>query len=179
MFESPPDKIVWFYGEYQPMFEDMKATIPNIDFVEGMPTRFDDLIDPTQRNLFVIDDLMSEMSNSKELTNLVIRKCHHQCYDVILIQQNLFNKGKETRNISLNCHYLCLFSNPRDRAQVNHLARQMYPGNAKFLQEAYADACSKPFGYLLIDLKQETEEPYRLRTNIFPGELQYVYVKKP
>lgn len=178
MIENAPEKIIWCYGEYQPQFEEMRASIPNIEFIEGLPSNLIDLIDPTLRNLLVLDDLMSETGNSKELTNLVTRGCHHKNLSLIYIQQNLFAPGKENRNISLNCHYICLFSNPRDRAQVNHLARQMYPGNARFLQEAYADACSKPYGYLLLDLKQETPEQFRLRTNVFPDQLQCAYVKK-
>ena len=54
----------------------------------------------------------------------------------------------------------------------------MYPGNAKFLIEAFGDATSKPYGYLLIDLKPDTEERLRIRTNIFKDERQIVYVRK-
>lgn len=178
MIQNAPENIVWCYGEYQPQFAEMKTQIPNIEFVEGLPSNLNDLIDPTQRNLLVLDDLMSETGNSKELTNLVTRGCHHKNLSLIHIQQNLFAPGKENRTISLNCHYLCLFSNPRDRAQINYIARQMYPGNTKFLQEAYADACSKPYGYLFFDLKQETPEQFRVRTNIFPDQTHYAYVKK-
>ena len=39
--------------------------------------------------------------------------------------------------------------------------------------EEFKNATEKPFGYLLIDLKPETEEKYRIRTGIFPGEMQY------
>ena len=62
--------------------------------------------------------------------------------------------------------------------QVSTLARQMYPGQNKFLVEAFKNATEKPFGYLLLDLKPDTDEKYRIRTNIFPEERQYVYVPK-
>ena len=80
--------------------------------------------------------------------------------------------------MSLNSHYLVLFKNARDATQISHLAGQMYPGKSKFMIEAYRDATSSPFSYLLIDLKQATEDKLRLRTNIFPGETTYVYVPK-
>ena len=80
--------------------------------------------------------------------------------------------------MSLNAHYMVLFKNPRDAVQVATLARQMYPGRSKFLAEAFKDATDKAYGYLLIDLKPDTEEKYRIRTNIFPGERQYVCVPK-
>jgi hypothetical protein len=54
----------------------------------------------------------------------------------------------------------------------------MYPGKGHFLIEAFKDATSKAFGYLLIDLKPDTDEKYRVRTGIFNDELQYVYVPK-
>jgi len=80
--------------------------------------------------------------------------------------------------MSLNAHYIVLFKNPRDAMQVATLARQMYPGQSKFLVEAFKNATEKPFGYLLLDLKPDTDERYRIRTNIFPDERQYVYVPK-
>ena len=82
-------------------------------------------------------------------------------------------------NISLNANYIVIFKNPRDRAQIQHMARQVYPENSKFLQEAYHDATSTPHGYLLLDLKQNTRESCRVRTSIFPDDdHQYVYVPK-
>ncbi len=81
--------------------------------------------------------------------------------------------------MNLNTHYIVLFKNPRDVGQVATLARQMYPGKSKFVVEAFRDATDKPYGYLLIDLKPETDENYRLRTNIFPDDdRQFAYVPK-
>ena len=68
--------------------------------------------------------------------------------------------------------------NPRDAGQFSVLARQMYPSGFKFAEEAYRDATERPFGYLFVDLKHQQDERYRLRTNVFLGEKQYVYVKK-
>ena len=80
--------------------------------------------------------------------------------------------------MSLNSHYMIIFKNPRDTLQVQTLVRQMYPGKSKFLTDAYKDASEKPYGYLVLDLKPETGEKFRVRTNIFPGEVQYVYLPK-
>ena len=72
---------------------------------------------------------------------------------------------------------MVLFKNPRDATQMSHLARQMYPGRAKFVQEAFKDATRLPYGYLLVDLKQDTPEDMSLRTAIFPDDdVQYVYL---
>ncbi|KAK3106557.1 hypothetical protein FSP39_022526 [Pinctada imbricata] len=47
------------------------------------------------------------------------------------------------------------------------LARQMYPGNPQHLMRHFKNATSKPYGYLIIDLKPFTAEHQRLRTDIF------------
>ena len=52
----------------------------------------------------------------------------------------------------------------------------MFPKNTKFLVEAFDDATQVPYGYLLIDLRQETPENMRIRSNIFPNEQEAVYV---
>ena len=80
--------------------------------------------------------------------------------------------------MSLNCHYLVLFKSPRDSSQVNHLAKQMFPGHVKYIQESDQDATSRPYGFLLCDLKPETPTDFRLTTNIFPGKSQFANVRK-
>ena len=44
----------------------------------------------------------------------------------------------------------------------------MYPGHVQFLQEVFRDATSEAYGYLFIDLKQETPEHLCLHTKIMP-----------
>ena len=178
MIDGAPENIIWCYGIYQPAYDEMLTSIPNITFVEGVPSDLDFMIDPNIRNLVVLDDMMQELSNEKKITNLFTKRCHHRNLSVIFIVQNLFHRGKELRDMSLNCHYLVLFKYPRDSSQVTHLAKQMFPGHTKYMQEAFQDATSRSYAYLLCDLKPETPTDFRLRTNVFPGETQYAYVRK-
>ena len=83
---------------------------------------------------------MSETRSDKKVTNLFTKGSHHRNLSVILSQQNLFYNGKESQTISLNAHYIVLFKNTRDNTIVTSLAKQMYPGKVKFLQEAFGDA---------------------------------------
>ena len=165
-----PDQIIWHYGEWQPMYE----TMPEVQFVEGLPDVKQR--DAKKKTLVILDDLMTE--TDKSVSNLFTKGSHHRNLSVIHLVQNVFDKNKHTRTISLNAHYLVIFKNPRDASQITHLAKQMYPGHTHFLQEAFADATSRPYGYLLIDLKQDTPEHLRLRTNIMPHEVQHVYMRK-
>lgn len=170
MISPPPEKIIYCYGEYQPMFNEY----PHVTFSEGLPDLAQ--FDGKERTLLILDDLMSETNDS--VSNIFTKVSHHRNVSVLYLSQNLFYKSKQNRTISLNAHYIVLFKNPRDALQVATLARQMYPGQSKFLVEAFKDATEKPFGYLLLDLKPDTEEKYRIRTNIFPGERHFVYLPK-
>jgi len=82
------------------------------------------------------------------------------------------------RTISLNAQYIILFKNPHDSSQFIHLAKQLYPHNSRFAHEVYVDATKRPYGYILLDLRSDQDDDLRLRTNIFPGECQIVYVPK-
>ena len=178
MIEGAPENIIWCYALYQPAYDEMQRNISNITFVEGVPCDLESMIIPYKRNLVVIDDLMQELSNDPRITSLFTKGCHHRNLSVIFILQNIFHRGKELRDVSLNCHYLVLFKSPRDSSQINHLAKQMFPGHVKYMQESFQDATSRPYGYLLCDLKPETPTVFRLRTNVFPGETQCAYVRK-
>ena len=133
------------------------------------------IFDAGKRNVVVLDDLMAETDG--RVTDLFTKKSHHSNTSVIYLVQNLFSRNKESRTISLNTQYMVVFKNPRDASQITNLAKQMYPGRVKFIQEAFADATSTPYGYLLVDLKQDTPEDLRLRTSILPDDVvQYVYM---
>jgi hypothetical protein len=170
MVTPPIEKIVYCYGEYQPIF----GEYPQVTFNEGLPDLAQ--FDGKQNTLLVIDDLMSETNDA--VSNIFTKISHHRNVSVMYLTQNLFYKSKQSRTMSLNAHYIVVFKNPRDATQISTLARQMYPGKSQFLVEAFKNATEKPFGYLLIDLKPDTEEKYRIRTGIFPGEMQFVYLPK-
>jgi hypothetical protein len=117
--------------------------------------------------------------SNDDVSNIFTKVSHHRNVSVVYLSQNLFYRSKQNRTMSLNTHYMVLFKNPRDATQVANLSRQMYPGRSKFLVEAFKDATAKPYGYLLIDLKPDTDEKFRVRANIFPNDdRQYVYVPK-
>ena len=163
-----PEKVIWCYSQWQPLYDSM---IESVEFHQGMP----DNIDSSVRNLLILDDLMSDVDES--VTELFTKGSHHRNISVIYIVQNLFHQGKEHRTISLNCQYMVLFKNPRDASQINHLARQMYPQNSAYMSDVYNEATKSPFGYLFVDVRQETEENLRLRSNILEP-IQYIYVRK-
>jgi len=162
----PPERIVYCYSEYQTIF----AEYPQVEFREGLPKWSD--FDGSKRILLIIDDMMNE--SGTDVSKIFTKGSHHRNISVFFITQNLFYKSKDSRTMSLNAHYIVAFKNPRDVTQIATLAKQMYPGKTRYMIEAYQDATSKPFGYLLIDLKPQTDDRIILRTNIFPDEINYV-----
>ena len=177
MLDRRVDKIIYCYGEYQPIFEEMRQSQPSIQFIEGFPD-IKNMTDPSYHTLLVVDDLMTELEGNVELANIFSKLSHHRNCSLVFLQQSLYNKGKYSRLCSLNCHYIVLFKSPRDQTVIHTLARQMYPGCGKYLIEAYQDATQKPRSPLFIDLRPQTDDKFRLRSNQFPDEQQMVYVKK-
>lgn len=168
------ERIILYYGAWQESYKDLPKLV---EFREGVPELCD--LEELSRSgsrpkLMILDDLMSEASG-KHLTSIFTKGSHHGNLSVFFVAQNLFHSGM--REISLNSSYIVVFKNPRDKAQINYLARQICPENPRFIQEIYQDATAKPFGYLLLDLKQSTPENCRFRTNIFPRDVfEIVYV---
>ena len=177
IIEPPPTRIWYCYGEFQPTFN----SYPWVHFHEGLPEQSDRVFDGLASTLIILDDLMSE--TNQLVANMFTKISHHRNVSVVYLTQNVFDKNKYARTISLNAHYLVLFKNSRDASQfacqsVCHVGDTDVSEYVKVAIEAYKDATSAPYGYLLIDLKPEQDERCRLRTNVFPGENQYVYVSR-
>jgi hypothetical protein len=169
-FNNDVLKILWAYGQWQQLYNVPISNNVIVKYIEEIPKQ--NIINEFQPNIIVIDDLLNEFNKNNNLENLFIKKSHHSNISVIFVVQNLFHKS--IRTISLNSHYIILLKNPRDKAQIGYISKQIFPDNPKVLMESFLDATSSPYGYLVIDLTQETPENYRLRTRITPEELTHL-----
>ena len=173
MITPPPEEIYWAYGEWQDGYKDLPS---NVIMIEGIPDI--ELFKQTRqtRKLLICDDLMQAYGKQKdELVKLFCQGSHHWNLSIMHLVQNLFFSNLRTARI--NSHYLILMKNPADRSQIMQVARQIMPTKHKCILEAYDDACSEPFGYLLLDLEPSTPEPARIRTKIFPqDQISYAYL---
>ena len=176
LIEPSPNRIIFCYKSWQPSYDLIKQEISSIEFIEGILDT--DIIKIQNNNLIVLDDLMAECLNSEEIMNLFTVGSHHRNTSVFFLTQNIFSKGKFSRDISLNSNYMLIFKNPRDQQQLQILARQMYPNNSKFLIESFQDATKASFGYLLLDLKQTTPHRNRVQTGIIHHEKRIFYTEK-
>jgi len=135
--------------------------------LEGVPEDFGSA--NGEPSLVILDDLLTDVY-SKQVCELLARDSHHRNVSVILITQNLFHQGRFCRDISLNAHYIVAFKNVRDKKQFMYLASQVYLGDSVGLYNAYLDATNEPYGYLVLDLTQNTNDGLRFRSHIFPNE---------
>lgn len=161
LFTRPISKVLWCYGIHDSALHYFLQS-RGYRLHRGLPSEKD-----IERNsICIMDDLLTESQASKEVTNMCTRLAHHKPCFVILIVQNLFPAGRESRTRSLNTHYYVIFKNPRDTLQFETFARQINPHRAKALISAYENATEKPYGYLLIDFTQECLDHVRYRSNV-------------
>lgn len=154
-----------------------KCKIP-VKFLDCIPNV--EMFSDKKPRVIVLDDMMSQAASDGRVVEIFTRHSHHLGLSTIFIAQNIFHKGKGMRDISLNCHFIVAFKSPRDRGQITTLARQISPGNTKYISEIFEDATRVPYGYLVMDLTQSTPDHLRYRTSIFPDDnpTNVVYVPK-
>lgn len=181
-FYPKPTRIVWIYAEWQRAYMEVNqlcisGRIPQVEFVKN-ETDYESLYEsfsPTERNLLILDDQMSETkNNAANFSNIFTKGSHHRNITAVFLMQNLFEKGGSLRTVSLNSQYIVLFKNPRDKRQISTLAQQLEPANSAFIQASYNDATQLPHSYLVLDLRQETPEELRLLTKIH-SDTPHVY----
>lgn len=177
VFSTPPEKVIWFYAKHQPVYEEMKRDglideliNANIDF----PTS-DSITDAVSQYkdkggcLIVFDDILADITS--DFVKMFCNTSHHENASMIFLTQNLMYQNKHFRTMSLNCHYIVLMKNERAVQQVSFLSRQLCPENIPYIIQAYSKATkTKPYSYLIIDLRSDTNKQIQLRSNIFPHE---------
>ena len=170
-FTEPVKSILYCFGVHQPLYDEMKETIPDITFHKGLPSQDEvESYNDGHFHIIVIDDLMERVMDNIDAQMLFTKFCHHFNITTIFITQNLLAQGRCARTIALNTLILVLFQNYRDRSQVNTLARQQCPSLPSLFTFAVDDATQRPYGYLVVDCTPQCPDDDRWRTNIFQDE---------
>lgn len=179
LVDNPFKQVFYCYGIYQPIYDNIKAAVPHVTFVRGLP-EIEKLLDDNGGNrntkinsLCILDDLMLE--NEKQLARYFIR-LRHAGLSIIFLTQCFFFSSRYMRLISRNAHYLVMFRNPRDHGSIRCLSQQIFAGRHGFLEEAYNTCTKSPYSYIIIDLKPSTRENRMIASRIFHGEKTQYYV---
>ena len=175
LFTEAPSHILYCFQEHQEIFEELESEVPHITFKKGIPTETDlyELSASGRHTILCLDDLMSQTHSNSFIEHVFCILSHHLRISIILINQNAYYQGKNSRTISLQVHYFILFPNNRDRTQIKTLARQISPGEVPAFMEIYNDCVSKPFSYLIVDTAPNSDQKYKFRTNIIPAKSSY------
>ncbi|KAL3072353.1 hypothetical protein niasHT_036649 [Heterodera trifolii] len=164
LIDPPPAKILYCYSEMnQSVIELMKR---GIEIHNGVPDQALILNQPKPL-LLVLDDLMLNVGNDF-LDLLFTRGSHNWNVSVIFVTQSLY--GRNIKTARANSHYLVLTRNPSGQLQVRTVGSQLFQKRLNYFMEAYNEATSQPFSYLVINMHPNAPENERLTSKIFPGE---------
>jgi len=173
------DKILYCYSIYDPSYEKLEKIIPNLELMQGFPTeivkQFHNNVQRTKQTLIVLEDLMVEAGDLKELTILFTRM-RHSNVSIIMTVQNIFHQGKAMKAVMRNATYIVVFPNTRDISMIYSFGQQIMPGKSKFFLSCFEKAKEiDKFLPLIIDLSPKQNEKLRFRQGIFPSDPKYVY----
>ena len=169
LFASPPKTIYYCYGSWQEGFEKVKKG--GVKFHEGIPDN--QLLPKWLPNgcILVLDDLMDEGGNDKNVLDMFTKLSHHKNITVIYLCQDLFPIGRFAKTISRNAHYITMFKNPRDQLGLRNLLQQSSPTNFKDVMETFRKVTNeRPFGYVLLDLHPSSRDDQRILSHLLKDE---------
>ena len=170
MFTPEPQEIIFVYSAWQPLYDRLERTVPNIKFMNRIPTKSEvvQMTEDLEHRMMILDDQMTQLSSCPDITEYFTVFSHHRNLSCILVLQNALYQAQCVRDISYNVQGMIIFRNLRSPQQVGILATQMFPGKKrKYFLDAYKQAClDRQFGYLYCDINPRNDMKYQLRTDI-------------
>lgn len=168
-------KVLWCLGEKNALPQKLPS---DSIIIHGLPSNNDIAKHQRKDNhvIVCIDDQMQTSLKNDDICTFFTRGSHHLNYSVILITQNLFHQSRCARDISLNCSFLTVMRNVRDKSQFFHLCRQIHPKNPKSLQRVYDKVMQNPYAHLFFNFQQECDDRLRYMSGIL-DPVPSVYVE--
>ena len=125
----PPERIVWCYAQWQPIYDSLQNDGLPIEFVEGAPEALGkpEYFDKNFRNCIVFDDSMLHKGVNEIVAGLFIHGSTHRNLSVFYLVHNLFWKSKVAREIRLNAKYIVAFRSPNDQQPLLRIGQQIFP----------------------------------------------------
>jgi len=174
IIDKPIKTIIYVYTDHQNIFYELEQQVPGIIFTTDI-FQIESLIN--EETLVIIDDKMDTITRGKDkelMINFFIKGCHHKNISVVLLIQNNFEPG--LRTIFINSLYRVFFNQPADVSSIVNIAKQMFPGQSKYLLNAYEKATAKPFGYLFFTLHPASNKLLKVRSTLYPSDNCEIYV---
>jgi hypothetical protein len=174
LIEPKPASILYCYGEMSSLVPLLQRS--SVSVYAGVPP--DSLIQQHEKPLLLIlDDLLLSI-DEKTLSELFVKKSHHQNFAIVFVTQSLFDK--KIRVARQNAQYIVLMRSPNSALSIRNIGVQLFPRQLDYFMSAYHQATRHPYGYLLIDMHAKSDPALRLRTNIYTeeGEGQQIFIPK-
>ena len=133
-----------------------------VQFHEGVPVTFHLHKWFPKGGLLVLDDLMAEGGEDKELLGLFTKHSHNQNITVLYLCQDMFPPGKYANSISRNAHYVIAFKNPRDPLRMKDLLLQAFPSYQQDMMDVNQKVIERPFRYMVLNLHPASDDRIRV-----------------
>ena len=183
-FESDFNTIHYIYPEYldECPISDFETETP-LECTAGLPSCKDlSLIE--NNSLIILDDLMLEVSNCDNIARLFTVIARKKNISVILIVQNVYQQGKNFRNIRLSATGLVLFKFYAGIDTNKRILRDV--GMSSLIPNSIMEEVfSYKFNYIFVDLHPNRHSDFSaLRSNIFENyfnlyyKMEYVAIPK-
>ena len=186
-----PKTVIYVYSSQHPLVNKMVEEGIVNKVLKNLPENQESLEKLTKSykdegSILIIDDALSQMRSYLPQIFEVIS--HRDRCTVLFVTQNAFIDSSVFRRIRENCGYLVIMKHAKNSLKVKNLALQMDSCNIKYIMEAYRDAVQfkRPrneknhqiYGYCIMDMRPFANDHTRIRTSIFPDELEPVCVYK-
>ena len=120
--------------------------------------------------ILVLDDLMAEGGNDKQVLDLFTKHSHHRNITVIYLCQDMFPRKKYAKTINRQAHYIVAFKSPRDKLGLKNLLLQAFPNRWKDVMDVFDRATRRPFGYIMLDLHPVSDNRMRVFADLLHKE---------
>jgi len=130
----------------------------SIQFNEGIP-KIDNLkLWLPQGRLLVLDDLMTEGGEDKELMDLFTKHSHHKILQLYTCVNKTCFHQENMLSTSRNTHYIIAFKNLRDQLGMKNLVLQAFPTCWQDMMNVYQKMGERPLGYMVLDLHPASDD---------------------
>ena len=163
LIEPMPEKIFYMYAAHQPFMDDWNnhENRPNIEFVKGIDLEV--LENYEGSKLVVFDDLI--LSINKDIAQRFIAGSHHNNTTTVFISHAIYLNNENYRLMKKNTHYVILFKDKRNLADVKRYAATNICENSHRLIEAYKYI--QPFEFVLISFENRIPDKLLVTADYF------------
>ena len=174
-FQSSFDEITYVYPDYLDECPTDYNTEQSVQCIQGLPDR-NTLGSMKPNSLIILDDLMLEASKCDDIARLFTVIARKRNISVILIVQNIYQQGKQFRNIRLSATGIALFKFYAGVDSNYRILRDV--GLSSFLpRRLMEEVYSKRYNYIYLDLHPNRHNDFSsIRGNIF-NEFSRIYYK--